>query len=122
MGENLLRITYNYIGVKITGTLQFCGGCAKSKEKPPSVRKNNYMIASQPGERIFVYTTGPFTESLISNLYLIGVVDYYSRYSLIFFTKIKSLLPKKMEDLFKIMTSFGTQVKYLCYNNTGEHQ
>ena len=28
LGEKLLRITYNALGVKLTGTIQFCGGCA----------------------------------------------------------------------------------------------
>ena len=81
LGEKLLHIIYNALSVKLTGTLQFCGGCARYKEKAPSVRKNTYMRTSQPGERIFVYTTGPFPERLIGNWYWIGVVEDYSRYS-----------------------------------------
>ena len=58
--EKLLRITYNALGVKLTGTLQFCGGCARSKAKARAVQKNAYMKASHPGASIFVYATGPF--------------------------------------------------------------
>ena len=72
--------------------------------------------------KIFLYMNGPFTESLIGNWYWIEVVDDYSRYSWSFSTKTKSQLTKKMEDFFKIMKSRGTSVKYLCYNNAGEHQ
>ena len=113
------RTTYNAIGVKLTGTLQVCDVCASSKAKARAVRKKTYTRASQPGERIFVDTTGPFTESLIENLYWIGVVDDYSRYSWSFFTKTKSRLLKNMEEFLKKMTSRGTAVKYIRYDNSG---
>ena len=67
-------------------------------------------------------TTGPFLEILIGNRYWIGVVDNYSRYSWIFFTETKPQLPKNTEEFFEKMTSCGTPVKYLCYENKGEHQ
>ena len=75
MGEKLLRITYNALGVKLTVTIQFCGGFACSKAKSRAVQKNTYMRASHLGARIFVYATGPFPEILIWNWYYIGVVD-----------------------------------------------
>ena len=60
LGEKLLRITHNALGVKLTGTLQLFGGCARSKAKARAVKKNTYMRALHPGESIFVYVTGPF--------------------------------------------------------------
>ena len=87
LGEKLLRITYNDLGVKLTGTLQFCGGCALSKAKSRAVRTNNYMRASNPGERIFVYTTGTFPKILIGGWYWIGVVNNCICYSWSFFIK-----------------------------------
>ena len=67
LGEKLLRTTYNTLGVKLTGTLQVCEGCAQSKEKSRVVRKKTYIRELQPRERIFVDTTGSFPESLIGN-------------------------------------------------------
>ena len=64
-------------------------------------------------------TTGPFTESLIENLYWIGVVDDYSRYSWSFITKTKSRLLKNMEEFLKKITSRGTAVKYIRCDNSG---
>ena len=81
LGENLLRITYNALGVKLTGTLQVLDGCEKTKAKERMVRENTYTKASQPRKRIFVETTGPFPESLIENRCWISVVENYSRYS-----------------------------------------
>ena len=80
LGEQMLRIIYNALGVTLTYTLQFCDYCARLKEKPCVVRKETYTEASNPGEMIFVDTTGTFTEILIGNRYCIGVVENYSRY------------------------------------------
>ena len=73
----------------MVGTLEFCDGCAKSKAKSHAVRKKTYIGATNPGEMVFVYTTGPFPEILIENYYCIGVVDDYTRYSWSLFTKTK---------------------------------
>ena len=92
-----MRITYNALGVKLTGTLQVCDGCARSKEKYCAARKKTYKRVSNLGERTFVATTSLFLESLISNQYWIGVVDDHNRNSWSFFMNTKSQLPKKME-------------------------
>ena len=99
LGEKLLRTTYNAPGVKLTGKLQVCNGCARSKANSRAVRKQNYTRASQPGERIFVDMTGPLPKSLVGKRYWIGVVDDYNRYSWSFFTK-KSLNLKKRWKMF----------------------
>ena len=117
MGERLLCTTYNALGVKLTGTLQVYDGCARSKAKYCTVRKKTYTRVSQPVERIFVDTTGPFLETFIWNRYWIGILDNYSRYSWSFFTETKSQLPKNIEECFHKLTSCGTQVKYLHCDN-----
>ena len=60
-------------------------------------------------------------KSLIGNRYWIGVVDDYSRSSWSFFTKKKSQLPNKMDEIFEKMTPSGTLVKYIRCDNTGQH-
>ena len=94
LGEKLLCTTYNALGVKLKYTLNVCNGYARYKAKAHAVNKNTYTRASQPGERIFVDTNGPFPEILIGNWYWIGIVDNYSRYYWSLFTKTKSQLPK----------------------------
>ena len=44
--EKLLRINYDDIGVRLTGTVQVCDGCTRSKEKARAVRKKTYTRAS----------------------------------------------------------------------------
>ena len=99
LGEKLLLLTYGALGVKLTGTLQACDGCARSKEKARAFRKKTHTRTSNPGERIFVDVNVPLPDSSIGNRYWIGVVDNYSRYSWSFFTNKKLKLPKKMEEL-----------------------
>ena len=101
MGKNLLRTIYNVIGLKLTGTLKVCDGCACSKAKTRAVRKKSYTRLSQPGERIFVDTTGPFPDILIGNQYWIDVVDNCSHYFWIFFADTKLQFPKKIEKFSK---------------------
>ena len=91
----MLRLTYDALGVKLTGTLEVCDGCTRSKEIFRAVRKKTYTRFTKQGERIFVDTTGLFPESLIWNRYRIGVVDDYNSYSWSLFTKTKLQLPKK---------------------------
>ena len=120
--ETFFRITYNALKVKLTGTLQVCGGCARSKTKERAVRKKTYTRASRSGEGIFVDRTGTFTEILIGNWNWIRLVDNYIHYTWSFFTNTKSQLPKKMEEFFKNMTSRGNPVKYLRCDNAWEHE
>ena len=76
LGECFLLITYNALGVNLTGTLKFCDGCTRSNAKALAVRKKTYTRSSHPGESIFVDTTGPFPEIFIGDGYWIGVVNY----------------------------------------------
>ena len=56
----MLRITYDDLGVNMTGMLQVCDGCARSKAKAHTLINKTYKRASNPGERVSVDTTGPF--------------------------------------------------------------
>ena len=67
LGDNLLHITYNALGVNLTGTFQVCDGFARSKAKAHSIRKKKYTKESNPGENIFVDMNGPFPDIFIGN-------------------------------------------------------
>ena len=60
IGESLLPLTYDALGVNMTGTLKVCDGCARPKAKTGAFRKKTYTRATNLGEMIFVDTTGPF--------------------------------------------------------------
>ena len=90
-------MNYYMLGFKLTGTLEACEGCARSKAKARAVRNKTYTRATNLVERIFMDTTGPFPLSLIGGRSWIGVVNDYIYYSRGFFTNTKSHLPEKIE-------------------------
>ena len=87
--EKLLYFSYNALGVNLTGTLQVCDGCDRSKAKAHDVRNKTYTRASNPGKRDLVDTTGPFPDILIGNWYWVGVLDNYIHYSWCLFSNTK---------------------------------
>ena len=60
LGENLLCLIYDALGVKLTETLEVWGSCPISKSKVLAVRNKMQTRATKPVERIFVDTIGPF--------------------------------------------------------------
>ena len=119
IGEKLLRLTYDDLGVKLTGTLEVCDRCARLKAKAYAVINKTYPRATNMGESIFVETTGPFPENITENCYWIVVVYDHICYSWSFFTKTKLQLQKKWRSFLK-MTAHGTPVEYLHCNNSGK--
>ena len=96
----MFRITYNALGVKLTGTLQYYGGCAKLKAKARAVRKNTYVSITAGRKDFCVYDW-----SISVDYNWESGLDQSSRLLhplfLEFLEKIKSQLPKKMEYFFK---------------------
>ena len=90
-------LTYDALGIKLTGTLEGCDGCARYKSKERAVRKIKYTQETNTGKRIFVDTTDPFPKILIKNRYWIVAVEDYIHYSWLLFTTTKSQLPRKTQ-------------------------
>ena len=62
ISEKKSHLTYDALGIKLTGKLEVCDGCEKSKTKERAVRKKTYTRDKNPVERVFVDTTGPFPQ------------------------------------------------------------
>ena len=101
IGEKLLRLTYVALGVNLTGMLQVCDGCARSKAKACAVRNKTYTRASKLGERIFVDTNGPLTEILIGKQYWIYVVDDYIIITVVSLQRSSCNCQRKRKNYFK---------------------
>ena len=68
------------LGVKLTGMIQVCDGCARSKARACTFIEKRYTQDKNPDVIIFAYTTAPFPKGLIGNRYWIVLVDGYIRY------------------------------------------
>ena len=122
LGEKLLRITFNALGVKLTGKLKACDGCCRANAKAKAVRKVTNTIAEKIGERLFVDTSGPYPETSAGNKYWICVVDDKTRKSWSEFRRTKSEIVKIVEKKIEDLKNMGHTVKYLRCDNAGEHQ
>ena len=90
MHEDLLRKTAKQIGVKLQGQLVPCQGCTEAKAIKKPVKPFTYTRATKPAERCFVDLSGPTSvKSMWGKEYMMIVIDYYSRFTRVFFLRTK---------------------------------
>ena len=121
IGEAALRATMKSLGIKMTGVMYTCEGCALAKAKAKSVPKITMSKATQPGERLCTDISGPYKKSILGNDYWILVVDDYTGKSWSFFVKKKSQLASKIEDLLTKLKTAEYVTKFLRCDNAGEN-
>ena len=122
LGEKLLRVTFNALGVKLTGNLVPCDGCCRANAKAKGVRKWTTTSADSIGERLYVDTSGPYPETESGSKYWICIVDDKTRKSWSKFRKTKSEMPKIVDEHIEYLKGLGHVVKYIRCDNAGEHQ
>jgi hypothetical protein len=88
-GESLLRKTHKRLGVKLTGALKPCEGCGHTKARAKAVSKTATTKAAEPGERLFLNTSGPFTPALNGHKHWMRVADDFTRHGFCEFSKNK---------------------------------
>jgi transposase InsO family protein len=79
-------------------------------------------VATEPGERLYVDTSGPYDNKIINNQYWVRIYDQYSRMSWNAFTKEKSELPGVLEPFLIKFNGINNKVKFLRCDNAGEYQ
>ena len=65
-----LKTMANILGYKLVGKLEPCDSCGVVKAKRASVKSSTTEVATKPGMRVFVDTSGPFPQSASNNRYL----------------------------------------------------
>ena len=74
-GERRLKEMTRLLGYKLTGKQQPCDACGIAKATRARVSNTTNIQATEPGERLFVDTTGPFPNVTPKYKYLFGAVD-----------------------------------------------
>ena len=77
-GERRLKEMASVYGFRLTGNLRPCDACGIAKVSQSRISKSTKIKATQPAERLFMDTTGPFSESSPQYRYLHGAVDDFS--------------------------------------------
>ena len=120
--EQVLRATCKTMNVKLTGTLQACEACMKSKARAKAVKKTTETKATKIGERLFLDTSGPFAPSMRGSKYWGKICDQFSGKTWDRFLTSKSLIPEMVDSILTQLKAQNIEVKFLRCDNAGEHQ
>ncbi|CAB1114769.1 unnamed protein product [Ectocarpus sp. CCAP 1310/34] len=84
--------TAKQMGIKVTGTPEYCDGCAESKAIQRSVPKviSPSRRTTRPLERVAMDLAGPFGQSSGGAKYVMQILDYHTDYGWICFLREKS--------------------------------
>ena len=80
------------------------------------------MQAKEPGERIFIDTTGPFPKSKGGHKYCMVAVDDKTDRTWTHFTSSKKQMTNFVKLLYETITGLGRTIKYIRCDGAGEHQ
>ena len=100
-------------GFRLTGDVKPCDACGISKASQTRVSKTTNVKATKPGKRIFMDTTGPFSDFPLKNKYLMGAVDDYSGKMLAQFSATKKSMKSFAQDVITRCNGEDKKVKYV---------
>ena len=120
-GKGLLQKTAKRYGMKLTGTLAPWEGCGRANAKQKDVSKTAINKAERNGERVYLDTAGPFSETAGGNKYLFGAVDEKSRFGWLKPAIRKKEMVNFADWLIKTLKTYGIPLKYLRCDNAGEN-
>ena len=107
--------------IKLYGEEEQCDACGVSKVKCNPIPKATETHATQPGERIFIDTSGPFPSSLGGSKYWRGAVDDYSGFMFMEFGRTKDGMIDFVRKILAILKGKEMKCKFLRCDNAGEH-
>ena len=88
--ETIIRATARLVRIKVTGTMDYCAGCAAGKAVRAAVPKTTSLRTTRPLERLFGDLTGPFPASTGGVRYCFVLVDDFSNMGWTLLLKDKS--------------------------------
>ncbi|CAM9512874.1 unnamed protein product, partial [Laminaria digitata] len=88
--EVTLRETARQLGVKVSGELVPCAGCPEARGRRMAVPWSTECRSTKPLQRVFVDLSGKRPPSAGGALYLMMIVDDFSRFGWPYFLKKKS--------------------------------
>ena len=123
-GEQLMKTTADYMGIKLTGKLEPCGTCAQAKIRQANIpKKKEKQVPSRPRYRLFIDISSFKHGSMGGKRHGLIVVDEFRDCSHSFFLKRKSdqieMIPIWIKEL---KAKYGIDIKYIRLNNSGENK
>jgi len=121
-GERRLKEMASVYGFRLTGKLNPCDACGIAKASQTRISKSTKIKATMPGERLFMDTTGPFSECLPNHKYLHGAVDDFSDKMFAQFSGTKTQMTHFAEKVIKRCEGEKKEVKYIRIDGRGENK
>ena len=119
--EKVVRKALMAQGITPAGKMSVCDGCARAKATQKRTNKVTKVAADKAGERLFMDTSGPYTETVGGSRYWFKFVDDKTRKSWDFYGARKNAITKFLRDILDKLKASGKPVKYLRCDNAGEH-
>ena len=121
-GERRLREMASIYGFRLTGNLRPCDACGIAKISQTRISKSTKVKATMPGERLYMDTTGPFSQCSPQTRYLHGAVDDFSGKMFAQFSSAKSQMKNFAEKVIRKCEGEKRQVKYIRIDGGGENK
>ena len=116
-----VHLTFRDKDVQIIGTMKPCKACMLAKAKQLVIKRATNLKAKDPGECLFVDTTGPFTRSHEGFKYWVQVVDNATKMGFCFFMGAKSDIGEGLSKVVTGIKKYGYAIKFFRCNNAGEN-
>jgi Reverse transcriptase (RNA-dependent DNA polymerase)/Zinc knuckle len=119
--ENVVRKILQQVGIKAIGKMETCDGCARAKATQKRTKKVTLVKAENPGERLYMDTSGPYSETMSGSKYWFKIVDDKTRKTWDSYGAKKNGIRNFLSDLLAKLKASGRVVKYVRCDNAGEH-
>ena len=119
--ERVVREVLKALKIIPTGKMSVCDGCARAKATQKRTNKITKVTADKPGERLYMDTSGPYSETVMGSRYWFKFVDDKTRKSWDFYGARKNVITKFLKDILDKLKTSIKPVKYLRCDNAGEH-
>jgi hypothetical protein len=90
--EKVVREMLKTLDIEPVGQIKTCDGCSRAKATQKRTKKVTTVTADKPAERLFMDTSGPYSETAAGNRYWFKLVDDKTRKSWDFYGARKSQL------------------------------
>ena len=111
--QDTLKYTAEHYNWNLTGKLEPCEDCAKSKARQKNVKKETEEKCTVPGEMLYIDISHTLAKSYGGNEYWVLVVDAATDETWSCFVKHKDDQCDKLLTFFKTLKSKGIKVKKL---------
>ena len=117
-----IKRTLRLQGYDVRGEIKVCEACKLAKARRKNVSKTTHTKAEEPGHRMFIDISGPFTPSIGGAKFWLQIVDDYSKMGFCFFMKSKTEIGQYALKYIQEVKKLSHKVKFIRCDGAGENR